>query len=145
MIWKNIENESDIEDLLRQYGHFHDSCLKELKYISGAYVNKSKGMYSANSKRNVSMIFQSQFSKNPVLEIEFGDVKLLNLNPNDEKYDCIILGASLVISNNLFYWADYEDFSISDIDHRRTWICSGKIKWRFIDGYLGDEVIYETK
>ena len=34
------------------YG-FHDSCLKELKYISGAYVNEKLSMIPVNKQKNI--------------------------------------------------------------------------------------------
>lgn len=52
---------------------FHDSCLKELKYISGAYVNDELSMLPVNNQRVLSMIIQRQFKNPSVVEMQFVD------------------------------------------------------------------------
>ena len=41
--WTPIQTEEDIFALMQSFGGFHDSCIKELKYISGAYVGEDFG------------------------------------------------------------------------------------------------------
>ncbi|MGM0410907.1 MAG: hypothetical protein ACQEQF_09075 [Bacillota bacterium] len=42
MKWQYVENNADIHELMNFYNCFHDSCIKELKYISGSYVTEEK-------------------------------------------------------------------------------------------------------
>ena len=51
MIWNEINTEQEVNAFLELYGYFHDSCLKELRYISGAFVNEKLEMYPKNDER----------------------------------------------------------------------------------------------
>ena len=57
----------------RVYG-FHDSCIKELNYVSGAYVAEDFGMYPLNTKRCLKLIIQSQMETVGTIEMEFSGV-----------------------------------------------------------------------
>ena len=35
----SIKNNKDIEKLMEKYNYFHDSCINEISYESGAYLN----------------------------------------------------------------------------------------------------------
>lgn len=56
-------------------GSFHDSCLKEMKYISGAYVDEELSMLPVNSKRMLSVIIQRQFENPSAIELQFVGLK----------------------------------------------------------------------
>lgn len=43
-MWNEIKNEIDIENLMREYSGFHDSCIVSVSYHSGAYVDDNGGM-----------------------------------------------------------------------------------------------------
>lgn len=40
-MWNDIANENDLKNFMDAMYGFHDSCIKEIKYISGAYVNEN--------------------------------------------------------------------------------------------------------
>lgn len=40
-MWNEITTEKELNNFLDVMCYFHDSCLKEIKYISGAYVNEN--------------------------------------------------------------------------------------------------------
>nr|OTO69799.1 hypothetical protein A5866_002015 [Enterococcus sp. 12C11_DIV0727] len=46
MDYKLINNEDDIRTFMESFYYFHDSCLKELKYVSGGYLNPDGSMPS---------------------------------------------------------------------------------------------------
>jgi len=138
-----INTQEDIDYLMKKFFYFHDSCIKELKYYSGGYVAENRGMFPFNSKRNVSMIFQSQKGEYSAIEVQFESVKRMNLEPRPENHDCIIYESSLIKINELFYWSEWGDFTINDIDTiNRTWISSQKVKWRALDGAMGESELY---
>ena len=83
-MWNEIENEKDLNSFMDAMYCFHDSCLKEIKYISGAYVNEKLGMLPVNSQRILNMIIQRQFENPSVVEMQFVGLKYLKLFPNDE-------------------------------------------------------------
>jgi len=43
-VWNEITSQDDLNVLMNQFGGFHDSCIKELKYVSGAFVYKNLSM-----------------------------------------------------------------------------------------------------
>ena len=38
-MWNEIKNEIDIENLMKEYCGFHDSCIVSINYHSGAFVD----------------------------------------------------------------------------------------------------------
>ncbi len=144
--WTEIRNQEDIDKLMYDFGGFHDGCLKELRYLSGEYVNKDLSMYPLNSERNIYAIFQRQWKNPSVIEMVFEGVECMTLNPCNEDYDGIIYGAYMVIHDGKFIWFDCDDFKD---DYRElyeyndvTWIKAETVKWRVVDNYLGDEDVF---
>lgn len=143
MNWNVIETQEDIDKLMNDYGYFHDGCIKELKYISGGYVDENLSMSPINSLRNLSIIFHRQYKNPSAIEMIFEGIQKMNLEPSDGSHDCIIYEASLKKINGFYYWADWDNFKITDLDEiKRTWISASKIKWRVADGYMGKEEVY---
>ena len=40
-MWNTISNNRDIKQFMEIMCDFHDSCIKEMHYLSGAYVNEN--------------------------------------------------------------------------------------------------------
>ena len=59
-MWKIIRSKQDINNFMTLFGGFHDACLKEICYNSGAFVNKDLSMNPVNSERLLYAIFQRQ-------------------------------------------------------------------------------------
>ena len=70
-MWHEICIEKDITFLMETVGYFHDSCLKELKYVSGAYVNNDLSMHPINDTRELKMIIQRQDESPSAIEFVF--------------------------------------------------------------------------
>ena len=144
-MWNDIAGEKDLNDFMDTMYGFHDSCLKEIKYISGAYVNEGLSMSPVNSKRILSVIIQRQFEDLSAIEIQFVGLKYLKLFPNDENYTCEILDATMIIKEDRIYWCDCGGLSEKDIEsYTGTTICASKVRWRAADEYLGAKEIYVT-
>lgn len=144
MEFHEINNEDDIKLLMQKFDGFHDSCIKEILYYSGASVDKSGAMYPFNDKRIVKIIVQSQYADVRVIEMKFDFVHKLNLEPRLPTYDCVIYGAVLKKVGDLFYWSDYYDFDANRLeDMDVTWISAEKVSWRELEGALGEECIYK--
>ena len=147
--WTQIENQQDIDNLMDAFDCFHDSCLKELKYISGMYVEKeSKGMAAVNDKREVHVIIQRQWAPY-VLEMIFEKIVCMGLKPQDDDYDGVIYDAHITKENGYWVWFDSTDFKD---DYREmynysnvTFIKAKKIKWRFNDELLGEDDFFVMK
>ena len=118
----SIKNNKDIEKLMEKYNYFHDSCISEISYESGAYVNEDLSMNPINDKRILKVVFQRQEDPRN-LEIKFNKLIKLNLAPESEDCDCIILGATMEIKDGNLYWINEENVPIDRIDSYRhyTW------------------------
>ena len=133
MIWNEINTEQEVNAFLELYGYFHDSCLKELRYISGAFVNEKLEMYPKNDERKVYALFQRQDENISTIEIEFAGLIKMNLAPNDETYTCEILEATMFFENGRIYWGDSIWFKEQREQYDGTWLCAEKVRWRNAD------------
>lgn len=144
-MWNEIANEKDLNSFMDAMYGFHDSCLKEIKYISGAYVDEELSMFPINNKRILSMIIQRQFESPSVIEMQFAGLKYLKLFPNDENYTCEILDATMIFKDDCIYWCDCGDLSESDLDnYTGTLICASKLRWRSIENHMGEKEFYHS-
>lgn len=39
--WNEITDENSLKEFMERVSFFHDSCIKEMHYLSGAYVNEN--------------------------------------------------------------------------------------------------------
>ena len=78
-MWYEINNNSDIISFMNKIYYFHDSCIKEIKYLSGAYVDEKLSMYPINDRRILKVIIQRQFEDNSMIEMEFKGLRYLQL------------------------------------------------------------------
>lgn len=137
-MWMEIFNEKDLKEFMDKVGFFHDSCIKEIKYSSGAYVNENLSMHAVNDQRILSVIIQRQYKNNSMFEMEFRGLKYLKLFPSDDQYTCEILDSTMIIKEDCIYWCDCGEVSEADIDnYEGTLICASALRWRPIEKCLG--------
>lgn len=142
-MWYEIHNQEELENFMNMFGGFHDSCIKELTYVSGAFVSENLSMYPVNNKRTMKIIFQRQTSNPTVIEMEFIGIQRLSIYPVDENYTCEILDATMVLAANCVCWYDCYALSESDLsNYKGTCICSSKVRWRVADEYIGEKEVY---
>lgn len=141
-MWNKIVTESDISNFMRDMNCFSDSCIKEIKYVSGGYVNKDLSMYALNSKRNLYICIQRQYNTFSTIELIFQGVYKFSMTPRNEHKDCVIYDSSLIKKQNLYYWADYEDLDINNIDDYGTLVIAEQMYWRNINTSLGNKEVY---
>ena len=53
-MWNEIRSEQDIRDFMDKVYALHDSCIKEMHYVSGASVDADLRMYPLNDECNYS-------------------------------------------------------------------------------------------
>lgn len=144
-MWHEIKSKEDLNDFMNTMCGFHDSCLKEMKYISGAYVNEELSMLPVNNKRVLSVIIQRQFENPSAVELQFVGLKYLKLFPKDENYTCEILDATMILKEDYIYWCDCGGLLEKDIEgYEGTTICASEVRWRAVDGFIGEKEIYVT-
>lgn len=142
-MWNEIVCKKDLDSFMNIMCGFHDSCVKEIKYISGAYVNEKLSMSPVNSQRVLCVIIQRQFEDPSAIEMQFAGLKYLKLFPNGENYTCEILDASMIIKEDCIYWCDCGGLSEKDIEsYTGTTICALKVRWRAADEYIGEQEVY---
>ena len=146
-MWNEIVSQEDINSFMELLGGFHDGCIKEFKYISGAFVQENLSMHPFNRKRKLKMIIQRQYRDPSVIEMEFGGLIQLQVFPMDEnRGDCIIFGATMLKGDGYIYWCDDENLSENDLDsYGGTLICSESVRWRAVDEYIGEEEVYVNR
>lgn len=133
-MWNEIVNNADVKNFMETVSGFHDSCIKEIKYVSGAYVDDRHFMYPVNNKRKLSIIIQRQTSINSTIELEFRKLKHLKLIPLDETYTCEILDSTLLLHEGFFYWCDCGGLTINKILlYEGTVVCAEALRWRSIN------------
>jgi hypothetical protein len=142
-MWTEINNEKDLASFMDMHYGFHDSCLKELKYISGAYVNEDLSMHPINDQRILKIIIQRQFMNPSVVEVEFMGLKYLKLYPYNENFTCEILDATMILKDDCIYWCDCGGLTEDDLDsYKGTTICASKARWRAADEFISSKEVY---
>lgn len=142
-MWNEIQSFEDLSEFLDMVCFFHDSCIKEMKYLSGAYVDNDLSMYPLNDSRVLSMVIQRQFETFSMIEIRFEGLKFLKLCPVNTQYTCEIHEATLLLKDDCIWWCDCGGLSEADIaDYDGTVICASKLWWRSIDEHMGSDPFY---
>ena len=143
--WNEITDENSLKEFMERVSFFHDSCIKEMHYLSGAYVNENLDMYPVNDRRILRVIIQRQYEEDSMIEMEFQGLKYLKLFPVDERYTCEILDATMIMKEGYIYWCDWGGLSETDIgSYDGTVICAAKLRWRAISGHMGQEEFYRS-
>lgn len=114
-----------------------------MSYVSGAYVDVNLSMYPLNSLRVLRVLIQRQYEKDSMIELEFQGLKYVKFFPVDESYTCEILGSTMIMKDGTIYWCDCDNLSEADLDeYTGTLICASKLRWRSIEGHLGESAFY---
>lgn len=144
-MWREIKTESELEQFMETMLYFHDSCVKEMCYLSGAYVTDKLAMYPINNRRILRVAIQQQYEKRPMIEMEFGGLKKLKLNPNDENHTCEILDATLIMKDGDVYWCDCGGLLETDLEkYEGTLICATSLRWRSVENFMGEGDFYHS-
>lgn len=138
-MWNELNTTKEIKDFMIEVNYFHDSCIKEVKYTSGAYVDKELYMQPVNSLRVLSIIIQRQFKENSMIELEFRGLKFFDLYPVGEEYTCEISNSSLFVKDGYIYWCDDDFSSANERRYEKTVVCASNLRWRPIFGHMGNE------
>ena len=130
--------------MLDTFGGFHDSCLKELYMSTESNVSEDLSMAAPTGlDTNVRILFQRQFRNPSAIELLFEGVTQLHMLPSPENYDSIIFDATLILYNDLFYWANQGDWKPENnaLD-TSSWIVATRLKWRDASSWMGDKNRY---
>ncbi|MDE7423340.1 MAG: hypothetical protein K2N51_06570 [Lachnospiraceae bacterium] len=129
--WNYIENNQDIDRLMKEFLGFHDSVIKQINYITGDYVDKDGSMCLSESyDKKIQMVFDSQWSGS--IEIVFEAVKVLHLVPPGENYLGDLFDASVFIKDLMIYFYDTGFDKIPE-SYDGTWVKALGMRWRKCD------------
>jgi len=134
-MWNEIKNKADIDYLCDIYDGFHDSCIVNITYNSTAYVDDEYSMHMSIGNHFTILKLQRQTPNPKTIELMFENVLKMNIAVKNEDFCDALSEALLKYENEMFIWAEYEDYS-SDIlfsNNKLTWIASKKLKWRIVD------------
>lgn len=144
-MWEIISTNDEMLKFMEKVCNFHDSCIKEMSYVSGAYVDVNLSMYPLNNRRVLRVLIQRQYEKDSMIEMEFQGLKYVKLFPIDENYTCEILESTMIMKDGNIYWCDCSNLSESDLDdYTGTLICASKLQWRSIENHMGEKEFYHS-
>lgn len=141
MKWNLVKTQEDVNNLNEIFGNFHDSCLKEICFSTGGYVSDNLAM-NVISMPVARLLFQRQWEKPAVIELEFREVIQINIKPVEKDQGVDIISTHLYLKDNIFFWSerDYE-YHESKKD-MNTWIAAKFVQWRERDDLLGSKMVY---
>lgn len=144
-MWEIINTNDEILKFMEKVNCFHDSCIKEISYVSGAYVDENLSMYPLNNRRILRVAIQRQSEKDSMIELEFQGLKYLKLFPEDENYTCEISDSTMITKDGNIYWCDCGNLSEADSDdYTGTLICASTLKWRSVENHMGEKEFYHS-
>ncbi len=133
-MWHEISNAGELSCFMEEMDFFHDSCVKEMKYVSGAYVESNLSMKPINDKRILKVLIERQYEKLTAIEPEFEGLQYLKLFPVGCEYSCEISDSSAFFENGYIYWCDCGDLTKNDLEnYNGTVICASKLRWRAVE------------
>lgn len=134
-MWTELKTEEELAAFMNQVCGFHDSVLKELSCVSGAYVDEDLNMHPVDDKACLHMLIQRQDETLPALELEFSGLQELRLYPTDPAYTSEILDAALFLWDGLICWCDCGDIGPEYFDdYRGTSVRAKSLRWRPVTG-----------
>ncbi len=144
MSWNRILTPDDAIKLMQLFGHFHDSCIREMHVWTDHWVSAELAMSCPGElDTRLRVLVQRQFENPSAIELLFERVTRLNLVPTAENYDSIILGATLLQHNGEWVWSPEPDWSPADAGrHASTWIAARRLSWRDASDWMGRALRY---
>ncbi len=138
-MWTELITNQDIKCFLEKINYFVDSCIKEMKYVSGSYAENRAALHAINDLRDLYILFHSISGCNQTFEVKFCKIHKLILEPYTDKQDSVIYDSTLIKKDNLFYWFDYKEKDICSFAPKGTAVVAEKVSWRPINKSLGKE------
>lgn len=144
--WNKVENRDDINSLLTEFGGFHDSCIVNLYYESGMYVDGKNAMvFAAPNEYKLHVVLQSQWNKS-ACDLCFSGVRRMHIAGLQDNYAPDILDCYLEFHDNILpsrysapprviVFADDCQFDINNINSPlnepdTSYIIASSLKWR---------------
>lgn len=135
-MWNELITKKDVVLFNQELSFFHDSCLKELCFSTGGFVDEDLSM-NVLSNPIARLVFQRQYKDISAFEMEFRDVIKINIQPVSENEGVDIIQTKLYYDGDVFFWSE-NDYEYSECDScRRIWIAARKVRWKSLDNSMG--------
>ncbi len=121
-MWKDLNNQNDVDDFMKQFNMFHDAYMLETKYITGTYEQKSADIFV---KSTMYILFQLDKLRCLEMELDMLDRFAINLNL---KCSFEIYEARFEKKEDGFYWYS-DEYADEDANY---WFRCQTIRWREI-------------
>lgn len=130
--WNYIESREDIDQLMKGFGGFHDSVMKEFSYVTGDYVSQDGVMHLSHAgEKRIRVVFESQWAKG--IEMILLAPRYIQLVPPGENYMGDLYDASLFIKDCMVYFYDSYMESMPET-YRGTMFAAMGLMWRELNG-----------
>jgi hypothetical protein len=140
MIWTRIQTQSEADELMRQFGSFHDGVLREAHLWTEHWVSDKLAMaIGIGLDTRVRMILQRQWQPLSAVELLFEEVTRFNVVPSPENYEASIRAATLLVAGATIFWADESNWRPGESDSDDvTWISARRLHWRDASDWMGE-------
>ena len=147
MNWQEIKTQADADALIVRFDGFHDSCIREAHIWTDSWVSPDLSMsVGVNLDTRVRLHIQRQWKNPMAIELLFEEVTRFNLAPSPEDSDSIINYVTMIVLDGSIYWASARNWDPDNPDcNSYSWISARKLKWREVDGWLGEALQYGPK
>jgi hypothetical protein len=144
MTWIEVTSQADLDRLMDTFGDFHDGCLKEMRLWTETFVQPNLSMtIGMGWDYHAHFLFQRQWNNPSAIEIGFDEIRSINIVPSPPNYDSSIFGATLILKDDIFYWAETGNWRPDDpVCNEITWIAANKLKWRDASEWMGETMRY---
>ena len=144
MTWIETVSQADLDSLMDTFGSFHDGCLKEMRLWTETFVHPNLSLsVGLGWDYHARFLFQRQWANPSAIEVQFDEIKSINIAPSPPNYDSIIFEATLLLEDGIFYWAEAGNWQSSEPDRDDvTWIAAGRMKWRDASEWIGETMRY---
>ena len=132
-MWHELNSQNDIDNFMKETAGFHDSCIVEMHYKSGNFVEESGAMCLA-TEPYMYITFHSQMAKFPAFEMELGMLDRFSIM-FDLKYTLEIYDVLFEKRDDGFYWYSDENgrYHIENgHENVNYWFRCQTIRWREI-------------
>jgi hypothetical protein len=136
MKWTPIQDQAAADQLMREFGDFHDGCLHELHLWTGYSVSPDFSMTVAfPSNIGARVLIQRQSDTLSAIELFFEGVTRLNVVAPPENSDGIIFHGTLLVRDGQAYWSPERDWSPDAANV--TFVSAKQLRWRDASDWLG--------
>ena len=155
-MWNSLLSQPAIDQLLHDFGGFHDACLREIPVATENYVSEDLGM-SCPSHLDTSVLLSFQRQARPLsaIEIKCEEVTSLHFIPTADGCDSIVWGGTLSLAEGEILLAvnfvggpmrgppsGSLTIQSSSDEQPNLLVTAGKAYWRAIEDGLGDALRY---